>query len=478
MHNFIAIDLGAGSGRAVLGQLADGRLSLSESCRFENVPVAMGGSLRWDIDALERGIREGIERARAAAADEDIHGIGVDSWGVDYVLLGPEGNAVSRPFHYRDHRTDGVMERVCEELGRLEIFRATGIQFMPINTIYQLAAEDPDALERAERLLMIADYFALRLGGRVVQEITLASTSQLMEPHSRRWALDLADKIGLPATLLPELVEAGTRIGDFDGIPLVATAAHDTAAAVAGCPGTGGDWAFLSSGTWSLLGVELDEPVLTEAALNANLSNELGICGTTRLLKNICGLWPVQECRREWAAAGQDYSWDELSALAEKARPLRAVVDPDDRRFLAPESMATAIGDFCRETGQAKPADVGQTVRVILEGLALKCRWVLGLLEEVTGKPLTTIHMVGGGVQNRLLCQLTADATGRCVIAGPVEATASGNVLTQAMGLGVVGSMEEMREIIRRSSELITYEPHPSAAWDDAYARLEQIIQE
>ena len=475
-HHTLAIDLGASSGRVLLGRLADDRLSLTETHRFDNVPVNVDGSLRWDIDVLERGIRRGIDLARDAV--DELHGIGIDSWGVDYVLLDADGSPVTRPYHYRDRRTDGVMERLCERIGRDAIFHRTGIQFMPINTIYQLAVEDRGALERAERLMMMADYFAHRLGGRAVQEITLASTSQLMDPRTRSWARDLVREIDLPHSLLPELVEAGTRLGECDGVPIVATAAHDTAAAVAGCPGDGDDWAFLSSGTWSLLGVELTQPVVTAAALEANLSNELGICGTTRLLKNICGLWPVQECRREWAEAGHDYSWEELTALAENAEPLTAVIDPDDRRFLAPESMTSAVGEFCRESGQVEPEDAGQTVRVVLEGLALKCRRVLGLLEDVTGGSIRTINMVGGGVRNRLLCQLTADATGRRVVAGPVEATATGNLLTQAMGSGLVESMHEMRDIIRRSFDLDEYEPRLSAAWDDAYGRLTDFVTE
>ena len=475
---FIGIDLGASSGRTVLGRLDGDRLTLEETHRFGNVPVEGAGTLRWDIDALEAGIREGIARSRAAAGDDEIDGIGIDSWGVDYVLLDEVGGVLQQPFHYRDRRVDGVMAHVCADVGRETIFDRTGIQFMPINTLFQLAAEDRSVLDRADRVLMIADYFAHRLGGRVVQEVTLASTSQLMDPRTRTWATDLAQKINLTAGILPELVEAGTTLGEFEGIPIIAAAAHDTAAAVVGCPGAGDDWAFLSSGTWSLLGVELPEPVVTEAVLQANLSNELGIHDTTRLLKNICGLWPLQECRREWSEAGEAHSWEDLAALAAEAEPLRAIVDPDDRRFLAPESMNDAIREYCTATKQPPPRNVGETVRCILEGLALKCRWVLDLLERVTGRRVTTVHMVGGGVQNALLCQLTADATGRLVVAGPIEATATGNVLTQAMGRGVIASMSEARDVIRRSFELTAYTPHPTPAWSEAYEKLQEIIRE
>lgn len=305
------------------------------------------------------------------------------------------------------------------------------------------------------------------------------STSQLVDARTRQWSLDLVEKLKgaeSPVRLLPELVEPGTVLGDFEGIPVIATAAHDTAAAVAGCPAAGNDWAFLSSGTWSLLGVELAAPVITQPALDANLSNELGISGTTRLLKNICGLWPLQRCREEWAAAGREVSWDQLIALARKAPPFSAVIDPDDPRFVAPPSMLQAIAGFCRDTSQHPPKDVGGTVRVVLEALALKCRRVLMQLEEVVGRSLSTIHMVGGGVQNRLLCQWTADACARRVVAGPVEATAAGNIVTQAMAVGAVGSLADARQIVARSFRPAEYQPHPSSAWDDACARLENLI--
>jgi len=481
VHHFIAIDLGAASGRVVLGRLADGRLTLAEAHRFDNVPLKLGETLRWDVEAIERGIREGVSRARTLAVGEEIHGLAVDSWGVDYVLLDEHDRPVATPFHYRDHRTDGAMEQVCERIGRDRIFRRTGVQFAPFNTIYQLAAEDPGAIRRAERLLMTADYYAHRLGGQTVGEVTLASTSQLVDPRTRTWALDLVEELALeasPARLLPELVEAGALIGDCDGIPVIAAAAHDTAAAVAGCPGLGPEGAFLSSGTWSLMGLELPQPVLTPAALDANLSNELGICGTTRLLRNIMGLWPLQECRRDWAEAGRDTSWEELIALAQQAKPLSAVIDPDDRRFLAPGNMVGKIGEVCRETGQTPPEEVGQIARVVLEALALKCRWTLERLEEVTGHTVTAVHMVGGGVRNRLLCRMTADACARTLVAGPAEATAAGNVLTQAIGTGAIGSLKEAREVLAKSLELGEYEPQTSSAWDEAYGRLQEMIRQ
>jgi rhamnulokinase len=311
--------------------------------------------------------------------------------------------------------------------------------------------------------------------------MTLASTSQMLDARTRRWATDLAGTLGIPADLLPELVEAGQVIGQTDdGTPIIATASHDTAAAVVGCPVEGpGDWAFLSSGTWSILGMELDQPRLGPEALAAGLSNEAGVAGTTRLLRNIMGLWLLQECRRQWAAAGpeKDQTWDELVRQAGEARPFSAVLDPDDETFLAPGDMLGRIAGFCRRTGQPVPDSVGQFVRVIFESLAVKTRWVLERLESVAGRRARVIHLVGGGSSNRLLCQWTADATGRVVVAGPAEATAAGNVLTQAVGVGAIDSFAHARQVLRQSIELDEYEPLPSAEWDGAYEGLCSLLQ-
>lgn len=468
--NFLAIDLGASSGRAVLGELSSGRLALREVHRFANGPVeGPGGSMRWDLAGLEREIRRGLELAREQAGN--LAGVGVDTWGVDYVLTDDAGRPVEPPFHYRDSRTDGVMDRVCEQVGREQIFGRTGIQFMPFNTIFQLAAHDREMLARASGLLMMADYLAASLGGRGVGEVTLASTSQLVDPRTRTWADDLIGKLGLPRAIFPDLVEAGTVIGNCSGVPVVATAHHDTGAAVAGTPGAGDDWAFLSSGTWSLLGIETDTPVLGPDALTANVSNELGVGGTVRLLKNIAGLWLLQECRRCWAGSGADHSWNELVAAAEAAPALQSIIDPDDPSLLAPDDMPAAIAALCRRSGQPAPDGVGPTVRVALESVALKTRHVLELLEQVTGRSIRTIHMVGGGIQNRLLCQWTADATGRTVLAGPVEATATGNILAQAVGVGAIADWPAARALLRDSIELVEYQPADRSQWDDAYGK-------
>ena len=479
IHNFLAIDLGASSGRAVLGRLEDERVTFSEVHRFPNGPIHVNGSLRWDVVALEREIRLGVQRAVERV--DRLDGLGLDSWGVDYVLLNAAapGQPIEPPFHYRDSRTAGAMDRVFKKISRSDLYARTGIQFLPFNTIYQLASEDKERLASADGLLLIADYFAHRLGARPVGEMTLASTSQLLDARTRGWATDLAGQLGIPADLLPELVEAGQVIGQTDdGTPIIATASHDTGAAVVGCPAAGpGDWAFLSSGTWSILGMELDQPRLGPDALAAGMSNEAGVAGTIRLLRNIMGLWLLQESRRQWAAAGKDQTWDELVRLAGDAKPFSAVLDPDDETFLAPGDMPARIAEFCRRTNQPAPDSVGQFVRVIFESLALKTRWVLDRLESVAGRRAHTIHLVGGGASNRLLCQWTADATSRVVLAGPAEATAAGNVLTQAVGVGAISSFAYARQVLRQSIELDEYEPLPSAEWDGAYERLRSLLQ-
>lgn len=477
LQHYLAIDLGASSGRAMLGRLEDDRLTVSEVHRFANGPITVNGSLHWDAAALEREIRRGVQRA-AESVGGRLAGIGIDSWGVDYVLLGADGAAIEPPFHYRDSRTDATFPRVCQALGRDFVFARTGIQFMSLNTLFQLAAHDPARLSHATGLLLMADYFTHRLGGRPVSEVTLASTSQLLDARTRQWAVDLAAGLDLPADLLPELVEAGQITGDCNDAPLIATAAHDTAAAVVGCPADGpGDWAFLSSGTWSILGMELPEPVLTPEALAANMSNEAGVAGTTRLLRNIMGLWLLQECRREWAGGGrEDLSWSDLVAQAQAAPPFAAVVDADDPTFLAPDQMPQKIAAYCTRTGQKAPDSIGQFARVIFEALALKTRWVLTRLEKVANRHVRTIHLVGGGVNNPLLCQWTADATGRRVLAGPGEATAAGNLLTQAVATGAIESFAAARAVLRKSIDLVEYTPKRSAQWDDAFARLERLV--
>ncbi len=483
-QRFLALDLGAESGRAVAGLLADGRLELRELHRFPNGPVRVVDHLHWDLLGLLRGVLQGL-RAYAGAYGPEVDGLGTDTWGVDFGLLGRGGVLLGHPVHYRDARTEGVPQRLFRKVPRREVYRRTGIQIMPINTLYQLyamvEARDP-LLEVAERLLFMPDLINYLLTGTAVSEYTIASTSQLYDMAGHAWATDLMDKAGLPARILPEVVAPGSVVGTLlDGLcaevglksPIVlAPAGHDTAAAVAAVPGAGEGWCYLSSGTWSLLGVELAAPIINEQSRAANFTNEGGVDGTIRFLKNIAGLWIVQELRRAWVREGADLDYARLVDLAERAAPLATLVDPNHAPFLAPGDMPGKIERFCTQAGEPVPGDRGAFVRAVLESLALEYRRAIEGLEVLTGRAIEAVHVVGGGAQNRLLNRFTADATGRIVYAGPVEATAAGNVLMQAVGVGAVGSLAEAREIVRNSFEVETFEPGESAPWDEVYARF------
>jgi rhamnulokinase len=382
------------------------------------------------------------------------------------------------------------MEAAFETVPKAEIYRRTGVQFMRFNSLYQLLALQRDRsplLDVAETILFVPDLFHFFLTGTTANEYTDASTSQMLDPHTRTWALDLIGKFGLPAKLFGPIVQPGTTLGPLrpavaadtglGPVPVIAPATHDTGSAVAAVPARGESWAFISSGTWSLLGTELPQPLVTDAALAANFTNEGGVAGTTRFLKNIMGLWLVQECRRCWEKAGKAYSYDELVKLAEAAPPFVSLVDPDDPAFILPANMPAAVGEFCRKSNQPAPGEPGAVVRCCLESLALKYRWVLEKMEGLIGRRLDVIHVVGGGSQNALLCQWTADATGRPVLAGPVEATALGNVLVQMLGLGLIGSLAEGREVVRRSVTVTTYDPRPGGGWDDQYRRFANLVR-
>jgi len=466
-------------------------LKLQEIHRFPNGPVWWADSMRWDVVRLWAEIQNGL----AAAAREygpRIVSVGADTWGVDFALLSRRGELLAQPWHYRDARTDGMLARAFRIVPRREIFRQTGIQFMQINTLYQLLAmqrRHPDLLEHAATLLMMPDLFHWLLCGSRVAEFTDASTSQCVHPVRRTWARSLLRKFGIPAHIFPAIVQPGTDLGPLRplvaeraGLPasvrVVAPPTHDTASAVAGvpCDRTGRPgWAYLSSGTWSLMGVEVSKPVLTDRALELNMTNEGGLDGTVRLLKNIMGLWLVQQCRRSFEAAGRSYSYAELVRVASEAPPLRSLVDPDDPRFLNPPDMPRAIQSFCRETDQPVPKSDGELVRCAYESLALKYREVLGYLEELTGSRIEVIHIVGGGSQNDLLNQFTADACQREVRTGPVEATALGNLLVQVRTSGEIGSLAEIREVVRRSCDMRTFEPGDGAPWEAAAARLQAL---
>lgn len=484
-ERFLALDMGAESGRGVVGTLTQGRLALDEIHRFPNGPVRLAETLYWDLPRLAAEQLTAIGRA---AAGGSLSGIGVDTWGVDFGLLGDDGSLVGLPVHYRDARTNGMVEKVFARVPRSEVFARTGIQVMPINTLFQFAAvaeRSPRLLDAARTLLFIPDLLHFFLTGRAEAEFTITTTSQMYDGRARAWATDLLAKIGLPTHLLPPVVDAGTAYGPLlphvaeatgaGPVPVIAPAGHDTACAVAAVPAEGRDgWAYLSSGTWSLLGVEVREPIINAETEVVNFTNEGGVEGTFRLLKNIGGLWLVQECRRAWARQGDDRPYDKLTRLAGDAPPLAAFIDPDHPTLLAPSDMPRAIRELCAATGQAPPEGIGATIRCALDSLALKYRWTLERLEAIIGRAIHTLHIVGGGSQNTLLNQLAADATGRLVHAGPVEATAAGNVLLQAKSLGRLGSLDELRQVVRNSFTIESYEPTPEkrAQWDDAYERF------
>lgn len=483
-RSFLALDLGAESGRAVVGKLRGNVLDLEVVHRFPNIPVRVPDGLHWDVLRLFQEMKEGL---RLASRENQLASLGLDTWGVDFALLDSAGALLANPHHYRDSRTDGKMEEVFAVVPREEIFRTTGIQFMQLNTLYQMYAlkqSSPHLLDAAAKIVMIPDLFNYWFSGEAVCEFTEATTSQMFDPVRGRWATELADRLGLPLDKMAPVVQPGSRLGEIlpfvaeececPRVPVIAPACHDTGSAVAAVPAEGRDFVYISSGTWSLVGVEVDQPVITERSLQYNFTNEGGVAGTYRLLKNVMGLWLVQECRRTWERRGVSYDYARLTEMAAEAPAFRTILDPDDPAFLHPGDMPARIQEFCRSTSQPVPEDPGSIVRTALDSLALKYRWVVERLEELTGRSLPVIHVVGGGTQNRLLTQLTADASRRQVIAGPVEATAMGNILMQAIGLGEIGSVAEGRSIVRSSVDLATYEPRPDAAAmaDEAYERF------
>lgn len=482
--HFLAFDLGAESGRAMVGTLDHGVLGVRELHRFANEPVRQNGSLLWDILHLWQEMRRALEQN----GRRRLESIGVDSWGVDYALIGEAGNLLENPYHYRDSRTTGVMEAVFERVSRDRIYAITGIQFLPINTIYQLYAAcraTPDLIDAARALVTIPDLLNYWLSGELVSEYTVATTTQFIDARTRTWATRLLEDIDLPTRLLQPLVEPGATIGRLQssvsailsGTPVVAPACHDTASAVASVSASGST-AFLSSGTWSLLGTELCQPVMTARAQALNFTNEGGVCGTTRLLKNIAGLWLLQACRRHWKSQGQDLAYEALIAgAADQPRAFRSLIDPDYAPFLNPADMPASIASYCRMTGQPEPDSPMAFARAILESLAFKYRAVLESLEELTGCRFNEIRIVGGGARNRLLQQWTADATGRSVTAGPAEATALGNIGMQMIATGAVASLEEARAVIARSFPVERFEPLAADQWDAEYGRFQQYVE-
>lgn len=486
MKRFLAFDLGAESGRAILGILTGGNLALRELHRFPNSPVRLPQGLFWDTFRLFQEIEEGI---RIACRDGvEINGIGVDTWGVDFGLLGADGTLVENPRCYRDARTNGILEAAFEVMPREALYRRTGTQFLQFNSLFQLFAmkrQNASALLAAAQLLHIPDLLNCWLTGKAVSERTIASTSQFYNPATHSWDSELLEIFGLDPRILGDLVEPGALLGPLlphvaeyaraaQEIPVYASAGHDTACAVAAAPAVPGrNWCYISSGTWSLMGAELDSPVMDDRALAHTFTNEVGVGGSIRFLKNIMGLWLLQECRRAWAADGKDYTYDELVIAALSAPPFQAVVDPD--AFLAPGNMPEKIQDFCRRTGQQVPAGPEHITRVIFESLAVCYRTVLVDLEETLGRRMDVIHIVGGGSRNSVLNQFVADATGRTVVAGPAEATAIGNVLVQAMGSGLLESHQRAREVVRNSFEVKHFEPQNNPGWENAYTTFRQL---
>jgi rhamnulokinase len=464
MQHYLAFDLGAESGRAMLGTLDAGRLKIEELHRFLNTPVRVFDALYWDTLRLWHEIQRGLY---VAGRERKLHldGIGIDTWGVDFALLGPDGALADNPRHYRDGRTNGVMEKLFAIVPRAEVFAQTGIQFMQLNSLYQFYAlklANSPALAAARTLLFMPDLLNYWLTGTARAERTIASTSQFYDPRLKTWAFDLLQRLGLPAHILPEIVDPGAQVGSLLGpvateaglgpVPVYATGCHDTASAVEAVPAEGSDWCYISSGTWSLMGVELNEPIISAQVLAENLTNEVGAAGKVRFLKNIAGLWLLQECRRTWALEGDAYSYEELVRLAGEIEPGRPTIDPD--AFLEPGDMPRKIVAHCRARGIAAPETPAQFTRTILESLAERYRQVLESLETLAGHRFNVVHIVGGGSRNSLLNQLVANATRRTVVAGPTEATAIGNVLIQAIGAGALSGLEEARAVVRRSFEV------------------------
>ena len=485
-HHYIACDLGAESGRVMLGTLADGKLSVEEIHRFPNGPTEVFGSLRWDLLRMYDELKGGLKKVSAGGVS--VSGLSCDSWGVDYVLFSAGEPMLALPYHYRDSRTDGAFERAFAVVPAEEIFSETGIQFMPINTLYQLhddLAQRPVILGNAERFLNIGDYFNYLFCSVAKADESLASTTQLYNPQARRWSGTLIRKFGFPERIFPEVVPSGTILGPLrpplnvePGLretKVIAGCSHDTGAAVAAVPAAGNNWAYLSSGTWSLLGVENSSPIINAESRKYNFTNEIGYNGSIRFLRNITGLWILQECRRSWAKGGQDYTYDQLTRMAEQSAPLKTFFDPQDSIFAKPDNMPQKVADNCRKNGQLAPETPAEITRCILESLALSYRKTLEQLRELTRRPVSTLHIVGGGSKNQLLNQFAANATGCPVLAGPVECTAIGNVLVQAITLGHIPSLQSGREIVGRSFPLVRYEPQEQARWEDAYVKFSEF---
>ena len=485
MKCYLAVDLGASSGRVLAGLFESGKLELVEMHRFWNGAVKKEDGLHWDIDQLFIEIKTGLKKGFETYG-ENVTAIGVDTWGVDYGLLDAEGQLINAPFHYRDSRIDNTMEQVFQTVPKKEIYARTGLQFLPFNTIYQLTAEKTrPELNHAEQLLFIPDLLNYWLTGEAVTEYSIASTSQLLNAKTRIWDFELIRKLGFPEKIFGKIVQPGTVVGSLTAelqaelggqADVIAVGGHDTASAIASAPLASKECAYLSSGTWSLMGLEEPEPIITAESAEADITNEGGVCNTIRFLKNICGMWLLQECKRNWEETGPELSWKTIDQAVEEAEPMIAFINPDAPEFAQPCDMPKQIQDFCRRTGQRVPEGIGEISRVIFESLAMRYRDIFQTLEKLHGKRLDQLHIVGGGCKNRLLNTLTTDALNRPVVAGPIEATGIGNILVQLIAKGDLKGLPEGRKMVLKSFGTDTLEPKETVLWDDAYDRFKSIL--
>ena len=488
IYTFLAFDLGATSGRSILATLTDGKLELKELTRFPNSILPLNGKLYWNIFGLYESLKEGLKAA--AAQKVKIDAIGIDTWGVDFVYVGKDGSFLGCPRAYRDPYTDGMPEEFFKLVSRKEVYDITGIQIMNFNSLYQLFAakrENGSAIEAADKILFMPDALSYMLTGKMVCEYTIASTSQILNPRTKKFDEKLLQTAGISSSLMPEIINPGVVIGHLtdelaqesglDKIPVVAVAGHDTGSAIAAIPAENERFAYLSSGTWSLMGIEVIDPIISDTSFEMNFTNEGGVDGTTRFLKNITGMWLLEQCRKEWEKEGVTYNYPTIVELASASDGFKSLVDPDDPTFANPISMVKAITDYCKASNQPVPQSHAQFIRCIFDSLALKYRNVLSKLQNVAPFQIEKLHIIGGGAQNKLLNQFTANAIGIPVLAGPSEATAIGNVMMQAKALGVVADLSEMREVIRNSVTPSVFLPQDATAWEMAYKKFMNIIE-
>ena len=482
----LAFDFGASSGRAIIGCFDGDKITLEEVHRFSNDPVSVGGTVYWDVLRLFYEIKQGIIKAKIAGGFDSI---GIDTWGVDFGLIDSEGKLMENPVHYRDARTVGLVDEAFKTMPKEQLYGITGIQFMELNTLFQLIALKkyrPWMLERADKMLFMPDLFGYMLTGKMCAEYSIASTSQLIDLDKKTWSKEILDAFGIKESVFAPLVQPGTVLGELskevceecgvDPVPVISVCGHDTQSAITSVPCEDGDFAFLSSGTWSLFGTELDKPIVNETSMNINITNEGGFDGSTGFLKNIIGLWLIQESRRQWKREGKEYSYADLEKLALAAEPFKCFIDPDAPEFVPHGNIPERVREFCRKTGQYVPETVGEIMRCIYESLAMKYRLTFEKLRECTERDYPVIHVIGGGTKDGLLCQMTANSCDRTVKAGPIEATVMGNVAVQLMSDGSVKNIGQARKIVADSSELKTFEPKDTDKWAGAYEDFLKII--